>query len=335
MNIPTLMMRVAALLGHPVPISAVAAPLDDHDGERVEADASGQLRRPRGITVRRNVEYARRTAVDGTALRLRLDIMTPPEPGRHPLVVFVPGGGFVASAKAGGAGMRRRIAADGFVVASIEYRTTRHGATYREGVADVLDAVRFLRTHADEYGIDPDRVALWGESAGGYLAAFAGIVSGRPDFDPDGSAVQAVVDKFGGSDLGRLADGFDERTVAAVYAPGNPIARYVLGPDARLLDDDTGAREEADPVRHIRSDSPPFLLFHGTEDRVISPVQTMLLHDALRAAGVRSRRVLVRGAGHGDLAVRGGEERYWTTEAMMSVISGFLHEELAGQGSPQ
>ena len=138
-------------------------------------------------------------------------------------MIFVPGGGFVASPRMAAGVIRRHLAQAGYVVAIIEYRTTRSGSTYVEGVADVKSAVRFLRENAERFGIDPRRIVLWGESAGGYLASMAGVTRGDP--------VRAVVNKFGGSDLTLIADGFDDATVAANTGPGTSFARYVLGPD--------------------------------------------------------------------------------------------------------
>ena len=124
--------------------------------------------------------------------------------------------------------MRRAFAAAGYVVASIEYRTTRHGATYLDGLADVRAAVRCPARERRRVSHRPDASGLWGESAGGYLVALAGATNGDRRFDPDGDAeVHAIIDKFGGSDLRRLADGFDRATIDAVYAPGNAVARYV------------------------------------------------------------------------------------------------------------
>ncbi|GAA1942262.1 alpha/beta hydrolase [Microbacterium deminutum] len=332
MNIPTLMTKLAAVRGHPIPTSTRSAPDDQRDSEVIPADSTGQIGSARGVRLRRNIEYARRETPGGS-VRLRLDLMIPEAGGRHPLVVFVPGGGFVMAPKVGGAKMRRYVAAAGLVVASIEYRTTRHDATFRDGLQDVQDAIRFLRSHADEFGIDPARVGLWGESAGGYLAALAGVVSGDPALDPDGTAaVRAVVDKFGGSDLSRLADGFDDDTVAKINAPGNPNARWVGGPQAMSVSDDVVSWHASDPSRHVRPDAPAFLIFHGSDDRLVSPVQTMVMHQALLNAGARSRRILVAGAGHGDIAVKGGEEKYWTTTAVMQFIVDFLRRELSEGG---
>ncbi len=324
MNVPTLMTKLAALRGHPLPVSSTPAPADDTESATIPGDPGNQIRSARNLRSIRNVEFARREG-----LALRMDILSPRESGLRPLVVYIPGGGFVMAPKAGGARMRRFVAAAGYVVASIEYRTTRHAATYEEGIADVRAAIVFLRDHASEYGIDPSRVAVWGESAGGYLASMVGVTNGHQRFDPAaGGKVLAVVNKFGGSSLARLAEGFDEKTALAIQADGNATARYVHGPDARLIDDDPVELLAADPTTYVSQDSPPFLLFHGTDDRLVSPVQTALLHHALLAAGARSTRYLVSGAGHGDIAVKGGEEKLWTTVPMLRLIVDFLDRAL-------
>ena len=326
MNTPTLMVKVAGLLGHPLPISTHPAAFDDSGSIHLPADIREQAARPSRVRAKNNIRFARAVRPDGRERPLRLDLLMPEAPGRHPLVVYIPGGGFVRAAKAGGRRMRRYIAAAGYVVASIEYRTTLDGATYRDGMSDVWAAVGHLTAHADEYGVDPQRIALWGESAGGYLAAMVGVTA-RSERGEEGNAILAVIDKFGGSALDRLAEGFDEATIAAVYAPGNSIARYVNGPEARLITDDPDALRAADPAAQVTPDAPAFLLFHGSDDRIISPVQTGLLHHALRAADVPSAWYIVDGAGHGDLAVKGGEEKYWTTEPMLRLLADFLDRE--------
>ena len=156
--------------------SVAAPPSAGPDGSvRLTVDAAQQIpRRPGGATLRRGVRYS-----DG----LRLDLYTPTGPGRHPLVVYLPGGGFVVANR----GMARRerayVAAAGHAVASIEYRTTRQHATYRDALTDIDAAIKHLTGHADTYGIDPGRIALWGESAGGYLASVAEHAGGLISVD--------------------------------------------------------------------------------------------------------------------------------------------------------
>ncbi len=132
-------------------------------------------------------------------------------------MVYLPGGGFVRAPAAMARRERAFIAAAGYVVASVEYRTVRQDATVTDGLADLRAAIDHLIDQAETYGIDPDRIAVWGESAGGYLASMVGLTDPR---------IRAVVDEFGASDLSLVADGFDERMHAALADPRHPIRRY-------------------------------------------------------------------------------------------------------------
>ena len=106
-----------------------------------------------------------------------------------------------------------------------------------------------------------------------------------------------------------------------------------MDPEAVNVDDDPEAVVAADPATYVNPSTPPFLILHGSDDRIISPVQTALLHRALLKTGVSSTRYLVTGAGHGDLAVKGGEEKFWTTASMVKIMTDFLAESFtAGRG---
>jgi acetyl esterase/lipase len=291
MNLKVMSVLVPGLRysSHPAPIPA--------SHSRLQVDGGRQIpRRAAGVTTRRGIAYR-----DG----LRLDLVTPAAAGRYPLVVYVPGGGFVRAPR----GMARRerafVAAAGYAVASVEYRTTRQDATVRDGLADVQAAVDHLVDHAEQYGIDPERIALWGESAGGYLASVAGLNDPR---------VRAVVDQFGASDLGRVAEGFDPGMRAALDDPKHPVRRY------RAAD--------VNPADLVRAGAPAFLLLHGDDDRIIPPGQTLLLHEALQAAGADSTHHLLAGAGHGLLSRDRRQTRLWTTAAVLALITGFLDRTL-------
>jgi acetyl esterase/lipase len=269
-----------------------------------------------------------------------MDILTPRVPGRKPLVIYVSGGGFVQSTKEAALDQRTFVAEAGFVVASIQYRTVLDGATYRDGVADVKAAVRYLRAHAAEYGIDPGRVGLWGESAGGYLVAMAGVTNGQPQFEQGGnldqsSRVQAVVDKFGSSNMARIAADFDLASRQYYATPGIPIALYVNGSSStKSLQEDPTAATTANPLTYASFGDPAFLLLHGSADSLISPSQTLILHQALRAAGVRSTRLVLAGAKHGDMSFIGDPVAGlpWTTNEVMGDIVAFLGWSLARDG---
>jgi acetyl esterase/lipase len=254
------------------------------------------------------------------AMPLTLDVMTPATPDLKPLVVYVPGGGFVQADKTGALSLRTYVAEAGYVVATIRYRTVADGARYVDGLADVKSAIRFLRAHTAEYGIDPTKVALWGESAGGYLASMTALTAGRSELDvgdnlDQSSAVSAVIDKFGPSDMSRLGADFDEETAAALASPQFVSHQYFAGAPA----------EATNPMTYVGPSDVPFLFFHGSDDRIVSPSQTLLLHNALRAAGVNSTRYVIEGAGHGEL---GGQPQLWSTTTVMDDLVGFLKANL-------
>ncbi|MER5628200.1 alpha/beta hydrolase [Streptosporangium sp. NPDC002544] len=318
MNTMRLIMALAALSGRPIRPSSVAAPDDDPDSIRLHVRSADQIKPGRSARAYRGIVYA------ASARRLRMDILVPQAPGPHPLVLYLPGGGFVTARRAMAARQRRYVAQAGFVVASIDYRTVSDGATYRDGLADVAAALSFLRVHAGRYGIAPARTALWGESAGGYLAAIAATDPGGGVAAVTGAGVDAVVDVFGASHLATVADGFDPATVAAYTMSGAALPAYLLGPGRDLVDHPAEVIN-ADPAGHITSETPPFLLLHGDDDRIVAPAQTARLHQALRRGGVDSTRYVLQGAGHGALSATA---RIWTSTQVMAIIVNFLRSRL-------
>lgn len=258
-----------------------------------------------------------------------MDVIVPQPLKERPLVIYVTGGGFSQAPKEAALNLRTFVAEAGFVVASIEYRTDSDGATYRDGIADVKSAARYLRANAKKYGIDSRHVAVWGESAGGYLAAMAGLTNDSKQFDAgenldQSSAVQAVVDKFGPSDVSQVASDFDAKAKAD-YASTKAVMRYV-GEDVKT---------RANPLTYVSRTAPAFLILHGTRDRLVSPSQTLMLHNALLAAGAQSTRYVLDGADHGDLAFMGDDNSGlpWSAKETMGVIVEFLTKNLGNAGA--
>ncbi|MFE9658926.1 carboxylesterase family protein [Streptomyces sp. NPDC005955] len=287
-------------------------------------------------TLRKDVTYATVPGAGGQPRELKLDVLAPTTGGPRPLVVFLPGGGFVTANKSSSLGRRTHLAEQGYVVVSIEYRTTRDEATYVDGVADAKAAIRFLRAHAAAYGINPSEVAVFGESAGGYLASMVGVTGGVRKFDAgahldQSSRVRAVVNWYGPSDLAKLAADFDPVTRATHEDSTDSAAvKYVLGPnDPTRLQDAPAAVAAADPATYAGPGDAAFVLFHGTDDRVISPSQTVLLHHALAARGVPTARFAVKDAGHGPVVPEGNASgRMWDTQRVMRHVTGFLRWQL-------
>lgn len=289
-----------------------------------------------GITTTHDITYSSPTT-DGRKSDLKLDIQVPTSTsGKKPLVIYLTGGGFVMADRTANLSQRTYVADQGYVVASVQYRTTKDGATYKDAVADVKSAIRYLRANADKYSIDADQIAVWGQSAGGYLAAMTGATNGEKSFDvganlDQSSEVQGVVDEFGPADLSKLAADYDTAAQKANYAAGNSAAQWVYGPGTKKsVADRTSEVAAADPSTHISSRTAPFVLFHGSADNLVSPSETLTLHTALRAKGIDSTRYVLTGAGHGDLSFTGDTSAAlpWSTQETMGHIVDFLGRHL-------
>jgi acetyl esterase/lipase len=288
------------------------------------------------VTTHSDVVYSSPTT-NGKKAELKLDLQVPEGEGKKPLVVYMTGGGFAMADRTGNLNQRTYVAEQGYAVASIEYRTVSSGATYKEALQDVKSAIRYLRAHADEYGIDSANVAVWGQSAGGYLAAMAGTTNGVKEFEAgdnldQSSDVQAVVDEFGPSNLAETASDFDAATQKTYLAAGTNTAKFVFGADTRkTLTDDPAAIKAADPSTYADSSDPAFVLLHGSDDHLVSPSQTLNLHNTLSDKGVDSTRYVLKGADHGDLSFMGGDSSAgikWSTEQVMGDIVTFLGKHL-------
>jgi acetyl esterase/lipase len=292
----------------------------------------GQLQ----LTTYDNLVYSTPTT-NGKQISLKLDLQVPKTAGKKPLVIYITGGGFANDDKTANLDQRTYVADQNYVVASIEYRTVPEGATYKETVSDVKSAVRYLRAHADQYGIDSSKVAVWGQSAGGYLASMTGVTNGDSQFVAgdhlnESSDVQAVVDEFGPSDISKVAADYDTAAQQGNYAAGNSLAQFVFGTGTKLsVQDDPSVEELSNPITYVKSTAPPFILLQGSHDQLVSPSQTLILFNALRAKGVDATRYVLTGANHGDLTVPGmsaSNALPWSTKQTMGYIVSFLNNKL-------
>ena len=233
--------------------------------------------------------------VKGGDANQRLDLVVPASSAPVPLILWIHGGGWEQGSYH--QNPARAMAARGYAVASIGYRLSPQ-AKYPAQIEDCKAAVRWLRAHAAEYGIDPARVGVWGASAGGHLAALLGTTAKDRRFDvgenlDQPSAVRCVIDSFGPSDFFHWGD---PPAPASYDTAHTPLARLLGG---RLADHEELARL-ASPVTFVDRDSAPFLIIHGEKDPVVPAQQSVVLDAALRKAGVESTLVIVPGAGHGS-----------------------------------
>ena len=292
----------------PLPPPAHAAPLP--------AAAPG----PDGTRVLSGVAYAGLPGIRP----LELDLYLPAGDGPHPVVLFLHGGGWrLGSRHSGGPAfpgrtLFERVAAAGIAVASADYRLSGE-AVWPVQLSDAKAAVRWLRARAGELGIDPGRVAAWGESAGGHLAALLGLVT-DPDLDGDvgvtgpPGAVVAVAAWYPPTDLGGFAG-----DAGADPADATTREAQLLGAAPSAVPDRAA---QASPLTHVSGGAPPFLLLHGRADRFVPCVQSERLADALRAAGADVELHTYEGADH---MWRGAPEA--AADALDRTVA-FLHAHL-------
>lgn len=245
---------------------------------------------PEGTQVYKDLEY-----VLGGHERQKLDIYVPPAAeGAMPLIVWVHGGAWQAGSKDGCPALR--FLAEGYVVASINYRLSQH-AIFPAQIIDCKAAIRYLRANAAKYHIDPERIGVWGASAGGHLVALLGTTGDVTKFDEgpnleQPSRVQAVCDFFGPTDFLKIGD-FGSKMDH--YLANSPASRLIGGP----VKENDKAVQNANPITYVSKDDPPFLIVHGDADPLVPHNQSELLQAALEAAGVKSRLHIVKGGGHG------------------------------------
>ncbi len=283
-----------------------------------------------GVRMLAGVPYA---ALPG-ARPLELDLWLPPNAGGPvPAVVFLHGGGWRLGSRHGAgpayAGASPHpfelVAQAGIAVASVDYRLSGE-ATFPAQLHDAKAAVRWLRVRAGDVGIDPDRIAAWGESAGGQLAELLGLAGDNATLEGDvgldgSSAVAAVAAWYAPSDLSALpadlgADPLDATTREAL----------LLGAPAATVPERAA---QASPVSHVGADhaaaAPPFLLLHGRADHLIPCGQSERLHRALEAAGVDAQLHLYADADHMWLGSPAA-----AADAVTRTID-FLHHHLSGE----
>jgi acetyl esterase/lipase len=267
--------------------------------------------------IQADLEYA---SVGGTSLRL--DLYTPSgATSPLPTLLYLHGGAWALGDKSDMAVERLMpLVAHGFAVASANYRLVP-SVTYPAPVHDVKAAVRWLRANAAEHGLDPDRIALGGASAGGHLASLAALTAGDAELEGDvgehagvSSAVSAVVAYFPGSDL--LISGGRNPLESQILPP--PPTAALLGLDR--IDDDPELVRSASPRYRAHAGAPPHLILHGDRDTMVNHEQSRLLHEALSAAGASSLYLLISGAGH--------EDPQFVRPAVTATVAGFLSESL-------
>ena len=230
---------------------------------------------------------------------LKLDLYLPDnKPSKPmPLAVFVHGGGWVQGSKAGGLwlqNVRTELNKRGYVVASVDYRLAPQ-YKWPLFMNDVKCSIRFLCANARKYRIDPKHIGAWGTSAGGHLVAMLGTTDKKDKLEGDhykgqSSAVQAVVDMFGPSDMPLLVSE-RQHVQRANIVFGVDLEENGMTNDFLL--------KQASPVEHVSKKSAPTLIIHGERDELVHMNQAEVFFDKLKATGVPARLIIVKNGTHG------------------------------------
>jgi acetyl esterase/lipase len=252
------------------------------------AISAAELAVPDDVIFEQNIEYSN---PDGQHLELN---MARPKnaDGALPVVLCIHGGGFRGGTRDGYNALCLKLARRGFVAVTITYRLAPK-YQFPAAVYDTKAAVRWLRANAAKYQIDPARIGVTGDSAGGHLAQFLGVTANVKEFEGDGgnagesSSVACVVNEFGPSDLTKS---YGKSVDAAEVLP------LFLGGDletARLR------HIQASPLNWVTPDAAPTLILHGTDDKYVAYEQGVWMRDRLQTSGVEVELLTFDGAGHG------------------------------------
>lgn len=240
-----------------------------------------------------NVAYNTQSATQ------KLDIYVPEGAGPFPVIITIHGGAFMMGSKDSGdvASMIKAVN-KGYAVVSVDYRLSGE-AKFPAAIDDVQSAIKFVKDNASKYNLSPNKVATWGGSAGGNLAALAGTKGDKTK----NTDVQAVVDWFGPIYFSTMDQEF--ANLGATPAMGS--TNTASSPETKYLGQTIGSVEaeplvkQASPQTYISANSPAFLIQHGTSDRNIPITQSENFANKLKSV-IGTDKVSfekIEGAGHG------------------------------------
>jgi acetyl esterase/lipase len=235
------------------------------------------------VRVERDITYRR---VGGKGLKL--DAYVPPGGGRRPAVIALYGGGWVLGNKSMSAPLASTIADQGFVTYAIDYRLApKH--PFPAAIDDVRASVEWVRSHASDFGVDPDRIGAIGGSAGGHLAVLAATMGDGPH--DRGARLATAVSWAGPMDLHLVRYGPESHPYIEAFLDcvGRPCV------EAKIV--------AASPISHVDASDPPVLLAQGEEDVLVPPDQGIRMAAALEQAGVPRELLLVPNAGHDERVI--------------------------------
>lgn len=270
------------------------------------AELNDQQKKVQAIAETNQVElHLDQPYAENDNLKQRVDLYLPRKRNSEkplPVVALIHGGGWVNGDRIGYSAQAIQLARTGdFACVAVGYRLTKE-ASWPAQVHDCKAAIRWIRAHAKEHNLDPDRIAAWGSSAGGHLSSLLGTSGDVQEIEGDlgpndhhSSRIQAVVNLCGPEDFRQ----------ALMFSPdGKPIFKDdavsgLLGGSAEEKPQNAAA---ASPLTYASSDDAPFITFHGTQDKRVAFLHADSIHAALKKAGVESHLIPITGGGHGSVS---------------------------------
>lgn len=245
---------------------------------------------------------------------------------QRPCIVMIAGGGWTEVDQNVWMPELVYYAKHGYVVASVSYSLPPTWL-FPEMLCDIKQAIRFLRAHAEEWGIDSERIAVMGESAGGHLASLVATTEGVMEFEKGDyleqkSNVQAAVIFYGASDLtdfeGRgETESYNSREQILLRGEFEPQS---IAAGVHYLRDHPDIAKAMDPTNYISQSTPPFLLLHGLKDKQVPVYHSEIMYKKLLERKVAADIVLIKDVDHASQA-------FIQTEVKEMVL-GFLDKSL-------
>lgn len=258
-----------------------------------------------------NVVYKQiSTPNSNKALVMNLLLPKLEDDAKAPVVLFVKGSGFTAMNLDGFMEQRMYLAEKGYAVIEVETQVVPQ-VTFPQAIIDIKEAVRYVRAHADEFNLDTEKIAIWGDSSGGYMATMAAVTNGNKDFEAganldQSSDIACCVDFYGPTDLTTIGQGLGEdiekghdsaATTEALLVNGTAFGDNPGG----SINSDPEKAAAANPLTYVDENDPAFLIFHGTADVLVSPYESKILYQALKDKGVSAELIMVTDATHGGV----------------------------------
>lgn len=238
---------------------------------------------------------------DGDNPRQCLDLYLPEdcESGSLPVIVFFHGGAWLEGNKSSGADRVKPFVRSGkYAGVSAGYRLTNE-AIWPAQIYDCKAAIRWVRANADKYGLNPEKIAVWGGSAGAHLALMVGLTGSEDELEGDvgkyddvSSDVCGVANFFGPTAIFRMAEQSSDMDHVTAQSPEG----LLIG---GAVPENPEKAKAASPVTYVTNDDPPVLTVHGTVDPIVPYQQAEILDRALKKAGIESYFISVKGGGHG------------------------------------